>query len=540
MLKRLRWADEQVGHALRSLIGRGALRTKDYYFGNDRGGCWITVTDFARLVRSASQVQRSTILYPAHDTNEGDPDFTWLFAAYDRWRLLKTETAMAVRSLYLHHAHVCSGEEEAQDDFPKMPNDKWWKHHLRPAVVRKLRLKREELWLLPDSPSDNPNSLYDASQPAPWSGKPVISRTDQLWFRVEVAFSRPLRSDADCAEALVNYERSRPRLPPGTSLVALIAKQFNISELEVTGLRELGHSLRGHVTAKLAPWTSYVPVSHAWGLLSRFQEVCILNHQPPVREASCQIAVALMRCGLHLAENITFLTFLSQRLNFTRESTARFLAAQLAEHKRLLDSIPKLSPRALPHWAVAALPNVEIYTFEQEFDYVMHLAWIEEMLKYDDAGCASKMLDSTPVASRTDPRVLALKLQVQVTLKDWQGAWEIGQHLLRVQPDNIHNWVRASEALRHLPEGGLRQAYDLLLSAAKLKQHCRQAVVGFNLARFACQLQDLGLAGWWLNRAFDLEPGDKLKLAALDEPDLKPLWRVIESQLSEAARAARR
>ncbi len=131
-----------------------------------------------------------------------------------------------------------------------------------------------------------------------------------------------------------------------------VPKHFNISALEVTCLLELGHHLRCDKADELAPWTSYVPTTHAFGLLGRFQEVCLLHRDSPVAEASCQIAVALMKSGLHLAENVTFLTFLSRRLNFTRESTARYLAGVLADHERLQHSIPKLSPGALPHWAV--------------------------------------------------------------------------------------------------------------------------------------------------------------------------------------------
>lgn len=540
MVERLRYCEQEAGYAIRMLVGRGKIEIPHHFFMDSVGTVWIDERSFDRMVSLATQVQRSTILYPAQETNGTDPDVIWLRAALDRRLLVLKETAKAVRSLYLHHVHRGSGGEAASGASPRIVNAEWWKKHLLRAVIGALGLKRWEFWPLLDSQFDESSFLFDASQPAPWSGKPVISRADQMWFRVEVAFSRPLRSDADCSEAVVDYEASAPILPPGTSLVQRVAKHFNISDLEVSQLLGLGHHLRGDSTVGLANRISYMPTTHAWELLSRFQRVCILKNQPPVRESSCEIAVALMKCGLHLSENVTFITFLSRRFNLTRESIPIYLAGVLAEHKRLHDSIPKLSPGTPPRWAVAATPNVEIFTFDQEFDYIVHLAWIEEMLRLGDTGCASKMLDSTPVARRTDPRVLALKLQVQVTLKDWPGAWEVSQHLLRVQPDNVQYLVQASEALRQLPEGGVRQAYDFLLSAPKVKQHAHEAVVRFNLARYACQLKDLNLADWWLNAAIQLELGDAWKLKALGEPDLEPLRWVTESRLSEAARASRR
>lgn len=533
MVERVRWADEEVGHALRTLVGRGKLVTKNYRLDAGWCGGWMSEADLARLVRSAPQAQRSTILYATQETSGADPDFIWLGAALKRKISVAEETAKALRYLRLHHVHRGSGGGEAGTGASsRKTNAEWWKKHLRRAVIGALGLERGELWPLL-------GSHYDAGQPAPWCGKPAISPAEQMWFRLEVAFSRSLRSDADCAEAVVNYERSGPLLPPRTSLVKQVAKQFGISELEVTELLELGHHLRGDNAAELAHWSTYVPTTHAWGLLARFQEVCLLHRDPPVAEASCEITVALMSCGLHLAENVTFITFLSRHLNLTRESTARYLAGQLAEHKCLNHLIPKLEEGLLPRWVLGKHRRVMPILEDLEPECRAQLATAEIMLFWAGGEGAEAALDKIPGSLRAHPDVLEQGFNLQLALKDWQNAWEIAQHLLRVQPQNVKNWVNASQALRHLPAAGLRQAYDLLLSAAKMRTHCQQAVVGYNLGRYACQLEDFSLAGWWLNRAFALEPGDKLKLAALDEPDLKPLWRGIESQLSEAACAAR-
>ncbi len=49
----------------------------------------------------------------------------------------------------------------------------------------------------------------------------------------------------------------------------------------------------------------------------------------------------------------------------------------------------------------------------------------------------------------------------------------------------------------------------------------------YNLACYECQLGRLEQAKNWLGKAFELGDGRKLKLMALDDPDLEPLWKNI-------------
>ena len=46
----------------------------------------------------------------------------------------------------------------------------------------------------------------------------------------------------------------------------------------------------------------------------------------------------------------------------------------------------------------------------------------------------------------------------------------------------------------------------------------------YNLACYECQLGNLGRARAWLDKAVQLPDAAKLKLAALEDPDLQPLW----------------
>lgn len=50
------------------------------------------------------------------------------------------------------------------------------------------------------------------------------------------------------------------------------------------------------------------------------------------------------------------------------------------------------------------------------------------------------------------------------------------------------------------------------------------AFIRYNLACYCAQLERLNEARQWLKQAFDIGDAKKLKLMALDDPDLEPLW----------------
>ena len=52
-------------------------------------------------------------------------------------------------------------------------------------------------------------------------------------------------------------------------------------------------------------------------------------------------------------------------------------------------------------------------------------------------------------------------------------------------------------------------------------------MIAFNLACYACQLGRLEEAHAWLRKAMDFGDEKEIKLRALDDPDLEPLWANI-------------
>ena len=67
-----------------------------------------------------------------------------------------------------------------------------------------------------------------------------------------------------------------------------------------------------------------------------------------------------------------------------------------------------------------------------------------------------------------------------------------------------------------------REAHDALLPAAHTFPEAW--VVPYNLACYTCQLGLMEEARSWLEKAFELGDSKSIKLMALEDPDLEPLW----------------
>ena len=72
------------------------------------------------------------------------------------------------------------------------------------------------------------------------------------------------------------------------------------------------------------------------------------------------------------------------------------------------------------------------------------------------------------------------------------------------------------------PGGGLQAAWDALFPA--MEKFPTEGIVPYNLACYACQLQQLDVARIMFKRAASLGEKNQFKLMALRDPDLKPLW----------------
>ena len=102
---------------------------------------------------------------------------------------------------------------------------------------------------------------------------------------------------------------------------------------------------------------------------------------------------------------------------------------------------------------------------------------------------------------------------------------EIARCELAAAPDESSGWLHRAYALRRVSDGGLSQAWDALLPAAKIFP--KEPIIAYNLSCYACQMQQLDIARHWLRRAAAAGQKIEIKKMALADDDLQPLWEEI-------------
>jgi Flp pilus assembly protein TadD len=129
-------------------------------------------------------------------------------------------------------------------------------------------------------------------------------------------------------------------------------------------------------------------------------------------------------------------------------------------------------------------------------------------------------------ANRHHPATLEVHWMLHAHEKDWSRALDIALAELTVAPDDSAGWLHRAYALRRVRDGGLPQAWEALLPAAE--KFPGEPVIAYNLACYACQMQQTELAREWLQRAIAAGNQNSIKKMALADDDLKPLWPEIK------------
>jgi Flp pilus assembly protein TadD len=124
------------------------------------------------------------------------------------------------------------------------------------------------------------------------------------------------------------------------------------------------------------------------------------------------------------------------------------------------------------------------------------------------------------------PDVLEVRWTICAHEQQWSDALEIAGAELVTAPDESSGWLHRAYALRRVSDGGLSQAWDALLPAAK--KFPAEPIIAYNLSCYACQMQKLDTAREWLHRAVAAGKKEVIKQMALNDDDLKLLWAEIK------------
>ncbi len=149
--------------------------------------------------------------------------------------------------------------------------------------------------------------------------------------------------------------------------------------------------------------------------------------------------------------------------------------------------------------------------------------WLE--LGHPDEACRELEKISAHFQAHSD--VLEIQWQVAARAKKWEACAQLGKSLIKLEPGRVSGWIYRAYGLRRAMGGGLQAAWDALFPA--VERFPDVDVVPFNLACYAAQLGRIPEARDWLHRASEIAKKaghlKHLRLKALAEPDLEPLWR---------------
>jgi hypothetical protein len=147
----------------------------------------------------------------------------------------------------------------------------------------------------------------------------------------------------------------------------------------------------------------------------------------------------------------------------------------------------------------------------------------EGWLMLDNPVEANEELEKISPEARRHPAALSVRWQVYASAEWWEAAWIVSKVLCETLPDSAEAWICQANTLRKYK--GTVEALELLISVrTKFKGH---PVVLYNLACYAAQVGRFDDAGRWLTDAFRSEDGIALKVAAVYDTDLRPLWEKV-------------
>jgi predicted Zn-dependent protease len=150
-----------------------------------------------------------------------------------------------------------------------------------------------------------------------------------------------------------------------------------------------------------------------------------------------------------------------------------------------------------------------------------HIQAAEGWLDLGDWRSANEEPENVPARLRAHPSVLEMRFRVYSMAKHLELALEVAEAVVALTPHEETAWINRSYVLHDMKR--TQEAYDQLLPA--LERFEEECTIPYNLACYACQLGDHAHAKELLALAYERGDANEIKLMALDDPDLAPLWR---------------
>lgn len=150
------------------------------------------------------------------------------------------------------------------------------------------------------------------------------------------------------------------------------------------------------------------------------------------------------------------------------------------------------------------------------------LGWLE----LGNAREALAELQQIPAEFADRPELLEVRWTLHAAQRDWEQALGAAQRLVDLSPEDPVGWLHRAYALRRTDSGSLSAAWNALHPALDRFPHV--ACIPYNLACYACQMEQAEEAKRLLRRAMFVGKEPEIKAMALADADLEPLWKEIE------------
>ena len=154
----------------------------------------------------------------------------------------------------------------------------------------------------------------------------------------------------------------------------------------------------------------------------------------------------------------------------------------------------------------------------------IHLNAAEGWLELGNRVEAFEELEQITPQLRVHPDVLEVRWQIYAKEKKWDACVDIARAITKLAPSRPFGWIHLSFALHEQKK--TQEAWDNLVGVAQ--RFPDEHLIPYNLACYAAQLGHLQEARDLLKKAFRQSGNPtSIKLRALDDPDLEPLWKEI-------------
>jgi tetratricopeptide (TPR) repeat protein len=151
-----------------------------------------------------------------------------------------------------------------------------------------------------------------------------------------------------------------------------------------------------------------------------------------------------------------------------------------------------------------------------------HLSAAQGWLELGNHIDANNELDEITPELRAHPAVLSVRYDVYAQAKKWDEAAEIAGTLVKLMPEQSFAWICSAYATRRKLGGGIPEAKKILSEAES--KFPDEYLIRYNLACYECQSGNLKEAMIWLEKAIDMAGKKDIRMMALEDSDLEPLW----------------